>query len=145
MKPKILVLTCTYCSYAGADMAGVSKIQYPPSAYIVRLICSGREEALFALTALKSGFDGVLFSGCHLPADCHFISGNYKARARVALLKKLLSQLGVEKNRVKLEWISASEGEKFARVISEFTEELEEMKPLPKIVRIRDLGVEEYD
>ncbi|HDI75379.1 MAG TPA: hydrogenase iron-sulfur subunit [Thermoprotei archaeon] len=145
MKPKILVLTCTYCSYAGADIAGVSKIQYPPSAYIVRLICSGREEALFALEALREGFDGVLFTGCHIPYDCHFISGNFKARARVALLKKLLSQLGIEDSRVRLEWISASEGDKFAKVVFEFTRELEEMGSLPKFRKISELGVEEHD
>ena len=130
-EPKIVGFLCNWCSYAGADLAGVSRFQYPPNLRAIRVMCSGRVHPSHIMEAFKKGADGVLVAGCHPPNDCHYISGNLKAARRVALLKKLLVQLGVNENRLRLEWISAAEGDKFARVLTEFTAELKEMGPNP--------------
>jgi len=129
-EPRILALTCNWCTYAGADLAGTSRVQYPTNVRIVRVMCSARINPAFVLEALRSGVDGVLVGGCH-PGDCHYISGNFKTQRRIALLKKLLDQLGVEPERLRLEWISASEGEKFARVVREMVEDLKRIGPSP--------------
>jgi len=129
--PKIVGFLCNWCSYAGADLAGVSRFQYPPNLRVIRVMCSGRVHPSHIMEALKNGADGVLVAGCHPPNDCHYISGNLKAARRVALLKKVLKQLGMNEKRLRLEWISAAEGEKFARVITEFTQELKELGPNP--------------
>ena len=131
-EPKIIGFLCNWCSYAGADLAGTSRIHYPHNILIIRVMCSGRIEPAFILEAFKLGADGVLVAGCH-PADCHYVSGNLKAQRRVIMLKALLEQLGIEPERLKLEWISASEGEKFARVIREMVEELKKLGPSPLI------------
>ncbi len=133
-EPKIIAFLCNWCSYAGADLAGVSRFQYPPSLRIVRVPCSGRVSANMVLDALKSGADGVLVSGCH-PGDCHYISGNMYARRRFALLKNLLEFIGVEPGRVNFTWISASEGEQFARVASEVTERVRALGPARRLVK----------
>jgi F420-non-reducing hydrogenase iron-sulfur subunit len=130
-QPKIVAFCCNWCSYAGADQAGLRRLQYPPTARIVRIMCSGRLDPVFVLEAFKYGADGVLVAGCHIPTDCHYTSGNFKAERRVLLLKKLLEQLGLEPERLRLEWISASEGEKFARVMEEMTQKLKELGPSP--------------
>jgi len=130
-EPKIVGFLCNWCSYAGADLAGVSRFQYPPNLRVIRVMCSGRVHPSHIMEALKNGADGVLVAGCHPPNDCHYISGNLKAARRVALLKKVLKQLGMNEKRLRLEWISAAEGEKFARVITEFTQELKELGPNP--------------
>jgi F420-non-reducing hydrogenase iron-sulfur subunit len=130
-EPKIVGFLCNWCSYAGADLAGVSRFQYPPTLRIIRVMCSGRVHPSYILEAFKDGADGVLVAGCHPPNDCHYISGNLKAARRVAMLKKVLKQLGFDERRLRLEWISAAEGEKFARVITEFTRELKELGPNP--------------
>ncbi len=129
-EPKIVGFLCNWCSYAGADLAGVSRIQYPPTLRIVRLMCSGRVDPIFIIEAFKSGADGVLVAGCH-PGDCHYLAGNYKAERRVALLKRLLDQFGIEPERLKLKWVSASEGDRFATVIKEMTEEIRKLGPTP--------------
>jgi len=129
-KPKIVGFLCNWCSYAGADLAGVSRIQYPPTLRVVRVMCSGRIDPVFILEAFKSGADGVLVAGCH-PGDCHYISGNYKAERRVLLLQKALDELGLEPERLKLEWVSASEGDRFATVIRDMTKELKKLGPSP--------------
>jgi len=129
-KPKIVGFLCNWCSYAGADLAGVSRIQYPPTLRVVRVMCSGRIDPVFILEAFKSGADGVLVAGCH-PGDCHYISGNYKAERRVLLLQKALDELGLEPERLKLEWVSASEGDHFATVIRDMTKELKKLGPSP--------------
>jgi len=129
-EPRILALTCNWCAYAGADLAGTSRVQYPTNVRIVRLMCSARINPVFVLEALRSGVDGVLVGGCH-PGDCHYISGNFKTQRRIALLKRLLDQLGVEPERLRLEWISASEGEKFAKVIKEMVADLKRIGPSP--------------
>ena len=129
-EPYIVGFLCNWCGYAGADLAGTSRIQYPPNLRAIRLMCSGRVEPTFILTALKRGADGVLVVGCH-PGDCHYINGNLRTERRVALLKKMLSDLGLDDRRVRLEWISASEGERFAAVVKEFVEEIHSLGPNP--------------
>ena len=130
-EPKIIGYLCNWCSYAGADLAGVSRIQYPPNIRIIRVMCSGRIDPTFILEALKDGADGVLVAGCHLPSDCHYISGNFKALRRIILLKKVLQDFGIEPKRVRLEWISASEGDKFAAVVRDMVEEIKKLGPNP--------------
>ncbi|MEM2715684.1 MAG: hydrogenase iron-sulfur subunit, partial [Candidatus Thermoplasmatota archaeon] len=126
---KILGLLCNWCSYAGADLAGVSRFQYPPSIRVVRVMCSTRVEPSFIIKAFLKGVDGVLVGGCHL-GDCHYVTGNYYTIGKIYVAKKLLKFAGINPSRLRLEWISASEGEKFARVVEEFTREIEELGPL---------------
>jgi F420-non-reducing hydrogenase iron-sulfur subunit len=130
-EPKIIGFLCNWCSYAGADLAGVSRIQYPPNIRIIRVMCSGRIDPAFILEALKNGADGVLVAGCHLPSDCHYLSGNFKALRRVTLLKKVLKEFGIEPERVRLEWISASEGDKFAAVVRDMVGQIKKLGPNP--------------
>jgi len=129
-EPKIVGFLCNWCSYAGADLAGVSRIQYPPNLRIIRVMCSGRIDPAFILEAFRSGADGVLLSGCH-PGDCHYIAGNYKAQRRGILLKKLLKQFGLEPERLRIEFVSASEGAKFAAVVKEMVEDIKKLGPSP--------------
>jgi F420-non-reducing hydrogenase iron-sulfur subunit len=137
-EPKIIGFLCNWCSYAGADLAGVSRIQYPPNIRIIRVMCSGRIDPAFVLEAFKDGADGVLVAGCHLPSDCHYISGNFKALRRITLLKKALKEFGIEPERLRLEWISASEGDKFAAVVRDMVNEIKNLGPNPvKIMEIR--------
>jgi F420-non-reducing hydrogenase iron-sulfur subunit len=130
-EPRIVGFLCNLCSYAGADLAGVSRFQYPPNLRIIRVMCSGRVHPSHILEAFKEGADGVLVAGCHPPSDCHYISGNLKAERRIILLKKLLDQMGISHERLRLEWISAAEGKKFARVIREMVDELRKLGPSP--------------
>ena len=130
-EPKIVGFLCNWCAYAGADLAGVSRIQYPTNVRIVRVMCSGRVHPVFILEAFRSGADGVLVAGCHLPSDCHYISGNFKAHRRVMMLKKLLPQFGIEPERLRIEWVSASEGDRFATVVKDMTEEIKKLGPSP--------------
>jgi F420-non-reducing hydrogenase iron-sulfur subunit len=128
-EPKIVGFLCNWCSYAGADLAGVSRFQYPTNLRVIRVMCSGRVHPAHILEAFKNGADGVLVAGCHPPNDCHYISGNLKAKRRVAMLKKLMEQMGMDPERLRLERVSAAEGEKFARVVTEFTNTLREKGP----------------
>jgi F420-non-reducing hydrogenase iron-sulfur subunit len=130
-EPKIVGFLCNWCAYAGADLAGVSRIQYPPSIRIIRVMCSGRVDPAFILEAFQNGADGVLVAGCHLPSDCHYLSGNFKAARRINLLKNVLEQFGIEPERLRLEWISASEGDRFAMVIKDMTEQIKKLGPNP--------------
>jgi len=127
-KPRILGFLCRWCSYAGADLAGTSRKKYPANIEVIRVPCSGRVDPLFVIKALRLGFDGVLVSGCH-PGDCHYQTGNYRARRRMAITKKFLEYVGVEPQRIQVSWVSASEGGKFAEVVAEITKELKEIKP----------------
>jgi len=127
-EPLILGFLCNWCSYAGADLAGTSRIQYPPNIRIIRVMCSGRVNPLFILKALRLGIDGVLVSGCH-PGECHYQTGNYRARRRTAITKKFLEYMGVEPERIQASWVSASEGGKFAEVVTEVTRGLKEVGP----------------
>ena len=130
-EPIIVGFLCNWCSYAGADLAGVSRIQYPTSIRIIRVMCSGRVDPAFILEAFKSGADGVLVAGCHLPSDCHYLSGNFKAQRRIALLKTILGQFGIEPERLRLEWVSASEGDRFATIVKDMTEQIKKLGPGP--------------
>ena len=129
-EPRIIAFLCRWCAYAGADLAGVSRLEYPPNIVPILMPCSGRVDAQYVLLAFKNGADGVLIGGCHTPNDCHYISGNYKALKRYALLRKYLKDIGINPKRLRIEWISATEGQKFARVIEEFTNELKKLGPL---------------
>jgi len=130
-EPKIIGFLCNWCSYAGADLAGVSRIQYPTNIRIIRVMCSGRIDPAFIFEAFKDGADGVLVAGCHLPSDCHYISGNFKALRRITLLKETLKELGIEPQRLRLEWVSASEGDKFATIVRDMVEDLKKIGPNP--------------
>ena len=127
--PKILGFLCNWCSYAGADLAGVSRFNYPPNLRIIRVMCSGRIDPNFILTAFEKGLDGVLVAGCHL-GDCHYLTGNYHTKYKILMMKKILEKLGFETKRLRLEWVSAAEGKIFADLITEFTEELIKLGPL---------------
>ena len=129
-EPKIIAFLCNWCSYAGADLAGVSRIQYPPSIRVVRVPCSGRVNPYFIIKSLTDGWDGVLISGCH-PGDCHYISGNLVARRRFAILNELLDFFGL-KNRVQFMWASAAEGERFAMLVRKATKVVKELGPNTK-------------
>ena len=130
-EPKIVGFLCNWCAYAGADLAGVSRMQYPPNVRIIRVMCSGRIDPTFVLEAFKDGADGVLVAGCHLPSDCHYLLGNFKAQRRIFLLKKVLEQFGLEPERLRLEWVSASEGDRFATVMREIVTEVKKLGPSP--------------
>ena len=129
-EPKIVGLLCNWCSYSGADLAGTSRIQYPPNIRVIRVMCSGAVDSVYILRALFDGADAVLVGGCH-PGDCHYINGNYKARRRMLLLQTILGTLGLEKERVWLKWISASEGQKFADTVKEIVTETKKLGPNP--------------
>lgn len=127
-EPRILIFACNWCSYAGADLAGVSRMQYPTNVRIVRTMCSGRVDPLYILEAFWQGVDGVLVTGCH-PADCHYIDGNLHAERRVKMLKEMMARIGMEPERLRLEWVSASEGDRFATIIKEMTEDIRKLGP----------------
>ena len=127
-EPRIVGFLCNWCSYAGADMAGTSRTTYPSNIRIIRVPCSGRVDPLLIAKSFQNGADGVLIAGCH-PGDCHYNEGNYYTRRRFALLKPFLDYLGVSKDRFRIEWVSASEGKRFAQVVTSFTEDLKKMGP----------------
>jgi len=127
-EPRIAAFLCRWCAYAGADLAGTSRLQYPPNLIPIRVPCSGRVEPAWVIDAIKEGADGVLIGGCH-PGDCHYVSGNYKTRRRIRLLQEALEHMGVEPQRVKLTWVSASEGARFAQVVRDYVEEIRRLGP----------------
>jgi len=127
--PEIVAFLCNWCSYAGADLAGTSHFHYPPNVKVIRVMCTGRMNPLLTLSAFRHGADGVLISGCH-PGECHYMEGNYLARRRIALFRKLLGFVGINPERLRMSWVSASEGNKFSRVIKEMTEKIKQLGPL---------------
>jgi F420-non-reducing hydrogenase iron-sulfur subunit len=129
-EPRIVGFLCNWCSYTGADLAGTSRIHYAPNVSVIRVMCSARIDPTFVLKALADGADGVLICGCH-PGDCHYSEGNYKMMRRFPLLKKLLADYGIEDDRVRLEWVSASEGQRFADVVNDMTERVRALGPSP--------------
>ena len=133
-KPKIVVFCCNWCSYAGADLAGTSRMKIKPYFRVIRTMCSGRIEPTFVFQAFAQGADGVMIAGCH-PGDCHYNSGNYKAMRRVMLLRNMLPQLGIEPERLKLEWISASEASKFQSAVNGFIDKVTELGSLTSNTR----------
>jgi F420-non-reducing hydrogenase iron-sulfur subunit len=128
-EPRIVGFLCNWCTYTGADLAGTARVKYSPNVRSIRVMCSGRVDPVFIVKALYEGADGVLIGGCH-PGDCHYLEGNYKALRRYLLLKRILPEYGIEPERVRLEWVSASEGDRFGQVVDQFTEEIRRLGPL---------------
>jgi coenzyme F420-reducing hydrogenase delta subunit len=133
-QPNIVAFLCNWCSYAGADLAGTSRTQYPSNVRVIRVMCSGRVNPMFVVNALQEGADGVLVSGCH-PGDCHYMQGNYYARRRFKLMRNFLEYLGIEPERVRMSWVSASEGAKWKEVIEEVVEGVKAVGPMNKFKR----------
>ncbi len=133
-EPKIAAIVCNWCTYAGADLAGISRIQYPPNVRIIRVPCTGRINPFYIVKALQEGADGVLVSGCH-PGECHYISGNLVARRKFATLKSFLNYIGVEGDRTMFTWVSASEGDRFAQVIRGVTAKVKALGPANKMIK----------
>ncbi|MET1160443.1 MAG: hydrogenase iron-sulfur subunit [Thermoprotei archaeon] len=131
-EPRIVAFFCRWCAGAAADLAGVSRLKYSPNVVPIIVPCTGRVNARHVFEAFLNGADGVLIGGCHTPNDCHYLSGNFKAFKRVYLLKKLMKQIGIEPERLRIEWISATESKKLARVVNEFVEEIRKLGPLHK-------------
>jgi len=128
-EPTIVGFLCNWCSYTGADLAGTARIKYAPNIRSIRVMCSGRVDPTFVLKAFAEGADGVLIAGCH-PGDCHYQEGNYKTLRRYKFLKRILPEYGIEPARLRLEWIAASEGDRFAQVVDEFTDQIRKLGPL---------------
>jgi F420-non-reducing hydrogenase iron-sulfur subunit len=133
-EPKIVAFCCNWCTYTGADLAGISRIQYPPNVRVIRVPCSGRVNPFYVVKALQEGADGVLVSGCH-PGECHYITGNLSARRKFAMLKNFLAYIGIDPDRTMFSWVSASEGEKFAQVVKGVTERVKALGPANKLVK----------
>lgn len=133
-EPKIVAFLCKWCSSAGSDLAGVSRMEYPPNVIPITVMCSGSVSPLYIFSAFNKGADGVLVSGCH-PGDCHYIKGNFYARRRIALVKKLLEYVGLEPERFQMSWVSAAEGVKYTQVIKDFVQELKPLGPQKKLRR----------
>ena len=133
-EPNIVAFLCNWCSYAGADLTGTTRTHYPPTVKVIRVMCTGRVNPLFVLQALRQGADGVLISGCH-PGECHYLKGNYLARRRFILMRNLLEYVGINPLRIRMSWVSASEGKKFADVITEVTEAIKKLGPLESFKR----------
>ncbi len=127
-EPNIIAFLCNWCSYTGADLAGTSRMKYAANIRVIRVMCSGRVDPTFVLEALRKGADGVLICGCH-PGDCHYHTGNYKCLRRFLLLQKYIEQMGIPKDRLRLEWVSASEGRRFAEVVNSMTETVKALGP----------------
>ncbi len=140
-QPKVLAFLCRWCSYAGADLTGSSRLDYPAQVRILRVPCSGRVDPLFILKALRRGLDGILVSGCH-PGDCHYTAGNFHARRKFIILSRLLEYVGIDPRRVQFSWVSAAEGEKFAKVVREVVADIQEIGP-NELFPIPELGEEE--
>jgi len=128
-EPRILSFLCNWCAYAGADLAGISRFQYPPNTRVIRVMCSGRIDPAFIPRALLAGFDGVMILGCH-PGDCHYLSGNLQAERKMTFLRKLLASEGIGEGRLILDWVSAGEGQRFAELVGSFTEQIRSLGPL---------------
>jgi len=133
-EPNIVAFLCNWCSYAGADLTGTTRTHYPPTVKVIRVMCTGRVNPLFVVQALRQGADGVLISGCH-PGECHYLKGNFLARRRFLLMKNLLEYIGINPSRIRMSWVSASEGKKFADVITEVTEDIKKLGPLKSFKR----------
>jgi F420-non-reducing hydrogenase iron-sulfur subunit len=128
--PTILAFCCNWCSYAGADLAGVSRLQMPPNVHVIRVMCSASVKPEYVFKALSQGIDGVLVLGCHI-GDCHYLTGNHRTAKRFPLAQKILGEIGLDERRLRLDWVSAAEGEKFQQVITEFVAEIKKLGPNP--------------
>ncbi len=129
-RPTILAFCCNWCSYAGADLAGVSRLQMPPNVHVIRVMCSASVKPEYVLKALSQGIDGVLVLGCHI-GDCHYMTGNHRTAKRMPMVQKVLKETGIEEQRLKLDWVSAAEGEKFQKVIADFVQDVQKLGPNP--------------
>ncbi|MHC1609616.1 MAG: hydrogenase iron-sulfur subunit [Candidatus Methanofastidiosia archaeon] len=129
-EPKIVGFLCNWCSYAGADLAGTSRLKYKPNVRVIRVMCSGRVDPLLVLKAFEMGADGVVVAGCH-PGDCHYQSGNYKTYRRMHIMKQILEQYGINPDRLRLEWVSAAESTRFVQLVNEITETVRKLGPSP--------------
>ncbi|MEE8568019.1 MAG: hydrogenase iron-sulfur subunit [Anaerolineales bacterium] len=134
--PRIIAFCCNWCSYAGADLAGVSRLQIPPDFHVIRVMCSARVAPEWVIKALSNGIDGVMVLGCHI-GDCHYIDGNHRTAKRFALLGAMLDYVGIESDRLLVDWISASEGSKFQRLVTEFVERVRELGPIGTKLNVR--------
>jgi F420-non-reducing hydrogenase iron-sulfur subunit len=143
-QPRIVAFFCNWCTYTAADLAGVSRLKYASNIRVIRLMCSGRVDPQFILDALVKGADGVLIGGCH-PGDCHYVEGNYKMLRRFEMLKRMLKDMGIDPERVRLEWISAAEGDKVRRVVNEMVEQVRKMGPLGLPAKFADWDKEMAD
>ncbi|MFZ1947366.1 MAG: hydrogenase iron-sulfur subunit [bacterium] len=143
-EPRIVGFLCKWCTYSGADLAGTSRMKYPPNVIPIRVMCSGRVDPTFVLTAFAKGADGVFIGGCH-PGDCHYLEGNYKALGRYLILSRTLEQFGIEKERFQLAWVSAAEAKRFVEVITTMTEEVRALGPLkwPELLKAVEAESEE--
>lgn len=141
-EPKIIGFLCNWCSYAGADLAGVSRIQYPTNIRIIRVMCSGRVDPVIILEMFAKGADGVIVTGCH-PGDCHYIEGNLHEERKIKMLTKLIALTGLEPERLRLEWVSAAEGQRFAQVVTDFTEQIRKLGPSPVSREVPDQKISE--
>ena len=130
-EPKIVGFMCNWCAYRGADLAGTSRMKSAPNVRTVRVMCSGRVDPQLVVKAFQLRADGVLILGCH-PGDCHYSEGNYKAARRISLLKKMMAQFGIEDERIRLDWVSASEGDRFRKIVNEMTEQIRVLGPLSR-------------
>ena len=128
-EPNVVAFLCNWCSYAGADLTGTTRTHYPPTVKVIRVMCTGRVNPLFVAQVLRTGEDGVLISGCH-PGECHYMKGNFLARRRFLIMRNLLEFIGIDPQRIRMSWVSASEGKKFADVITEVTEDIKKLGPL---------------
>lgn len=138
-EPTILAFCCNWCSYAGADLAGVSRLQMPHNCHVIRVMCSARVKPEYVLKCLADGIDGVLILGCHI-GDCHYINGNHRTAKRFPVMKRMLGYIGIDPKRLRLDWVSASEGERFQRIITEFTNEIKNLGP-NEISVIKEEGI----
>lgn len=129
-QPKIVGFLCNWCSYAGADLAGVSRYNYPPNMRVIRVMCSGRVDPTIIVTAFEEGLDGVFVGGCH-PGDCHYLTGNYQTEYKILMLKTILKKIGFDERRLRLEWVSAAEGKRFSEIITSYVEEISNLGPSP--------------
>jgi F420-non-reducing hydrogenase iron-sulfur subunit len=135
-EPKILSFLCNWCAYAGADLAGISRFQYPPNTRVIRVMCSGRVDPIFIPKTFLAGYDGVMILGCH-PGDCHYLTGNYQAEKKINLTRKLLAMAGIDSERLLLDWVSAGEGERFSQVVRQFIEKIRTLGPFPLDVEMK--------
>jgi F420-non-reducing hydrogenase iron-sulfur subunit len=138
-EPRVVAFICNWCTYTGADLAGTSRMKYPPNVRVIKIPCTGRFDPLFMIKAFERGADGVLVSGCH-PGDCHYTAGNYNARRKYTVFKSLLETLGMDMDRVWFSWISASEGGKWVDTIRKFTEVIREKGPFREYREMIDVG-----
>ena len=136
-EPRIFAFVCTWCTYAGADLAGTSRMQYPANVRVLKFPCTGRIDPVFILKAFQKGADGILVSGCH-PGDCHYMAGNFHARRRFAVFRKLMEFIGVDLARLEFSWVSAAEGGKWVEIITELTEKIRSMGPLTQFTELAD-------